>query len=298
MTEFSSRPIDPPSEDVVFPYRRVWPSIALETGIPFALALILTFVGDDLLREGRIRLVATLVIATVPALVWVVVSWLRERTVSEPRDRLLTVAIICALCANAIGIPLLNNALAVQEWLSLGTTLERIIGYTFTFGAVQEVLKYVVLRYAVWETLYRTRLDAIAYGVAAAMGYATMQNVVFVLANNPPLSVAADRTFATLVLHIISSVIVAYGMAEARLSRQPSPFLLVSTVVLGSSLVGLATPLRVGLVNAAVLARPIAATRPIRGLLFSAVLLIAISVAMAFLFNVAERQAREAMTEA
>lgn len=298
MTALDPRLLIPPQEEEeVYPYRRVWRSLILEVGVVFGASIAL-YAAVDIFRlelPQPIRFVVSILIALAPLFVWLVWSWHPERSVPQPRQRLLAVVVITMLAANAVGIPLVEDFFQVERWLPLSSAINRIIGYTFTVGVVQETLKYLVLRYVVWDEHLRIRLDSVAYSVACAVGYATVLNLRFVLTDMPALDVIAVRAFETYVLQIAASIVVAYGLSEVRFSS-PTPIFLTLTLALAAAIVGAAVPLRAGLVNAAI-AVPISAPKPLLGLGFGLALVAASLLAVSFLFTYAERRAAEAARE-
>ena len=298
MTPLDPRLLIPPQEEEeVYPYRRVWRSIIWESGIIFAITIalyvVVIFFGIQI--PPSFQPVTALAVALIPALAWVMLSWRPEQRVPQPRQRLFAVAVITALAANAVGIPVVESLFQVKRWLPLSSAINRIVGYTFTVGLVQEFIKYIVLRYTVWDGHLRVRLDTAAYSAACAVGYATVLNLQFVLLNAPPVDVAAARMFEIYTLNLAAGIIVAYGLSEVRFGY-PSPILLALTIMLASIVVGVAIPIRSGLV-AASLSLPVSATKPLLGLGFSLALLVASLVVVSFLFANAERRATEAMAE-
>ena len=304
MTTFDPSLLTPPrEEEEIYPYRRVWRSIAVETGILLTLALVLFILVNylDFQLPAPVRTAFNLTLALTPLALWLGLSWWPERFVLQPRQRLLTVMVVSALAANAVGLPLVNNVFQVDRWLPLSSAITRIVGYTFTVGIVQEMLKYLVIRYMVWPDQFRVRLDAVAYAAASAVGYATVLNLDFVLSGAPPPDAAAIRIFGTVALQIVTSAVVGYGLAEVCFSR-PSPFLLTITVALAAFMTGLAIPIRAGLVNAtlsldALGANPFlntSAPRPLQGLGFSIALLVGPLLVLSFLFSSAEQREHEA----
>lgn len=266
-----------------------------------AVALFVVFNVLSVQLSASLRMPVNVGLVLMPVGLWLALSWWPERFALQPRQRLLTVMIVSALAANAIGIPLINDFLQVGRWLPLSSAIARIIGYTFTVGIVQEMLKYLVVRYTVWPEQFRNRLDGVAYGAASAIGYATVLNLHFVLSNPASPDVTANRIFSNLALHLVTSLVVGYGLAEVRFS-QPSPFLVTLSIALAAFITGIAIPIRAGLVNASLsldvnATNPLlntSATKPLQGLVFSLALLIALSLALAFLFNSAEQREREA----
>jgi RsiW-degrading membrane proteinase PrsW (M82 family) len=298
VVSFDPRLLTPPTEEEeIYPYRRAWRSVILENGILLAVVVIVvilfSFIGIRL--PSFLTSALSIALALFPVLLWFIFSWWAERFVPRPRERLIAVFLVSALIANAIGIPLVNDFFRVDEWLPLASAVNRIIGHTFTTGIVQEMLKYLVIRYLVWPDFFRDRWDGVAYGATSALGYATVLNLQYVLTTTPTLDTAAIRIFDTIAVQVVCSILVGYGLSELKFSH-PIPILPAVTVGLAALINGVALPFRAGLVNAA-LTQGISTTSPIRALGFSIGIFVAISFLTAFLFNTAERQAREAIAD-
>lgn len=295
---YDARLITPPKEEEeVYPYRRVWRSIVFVYGalllLSFAFFVLVNFVGVTF--PEQIRWPMSLGFALLPALFWGVSALLPERFVNKPRQDQLKVFVITALAANAIGVPFVDQVMRVEEWLPLAGAIDRIVGYTFAIGIVQEFLKYLALRYTVWPDQFRVRIDGLAYAEASAAGYALILNLHYVFNNVASPDVIIARIFATSALHLVTSAIMAYGLSETRFSR-PLPILLPVTLFLAALVTGLSIPLRAGLVNAN-LEITISTVSPLLGLLFSTALLIGPLVVIAFLMNTASRRVVEADME-
>ncbi len=287
------RTLQPRPEEEVYPYRRVWRSIVIENGILVGVVLALVFIPSFLgirIPKG-LQQPTNILLALLPAILWMIFSRLQERRAIQPRKGLLSVAIVSALVANAVGIPLVKDFLKIDEWLSLSSAIDRIIGYTLTVGMIQELLKYLVIRYVAWPGQFRIRLDGVAFAVASAIGYATVQNLHFAIDYNIAVDSMAQRLLITMAMHIGASVIISYGLAELRFGT-PSPFMMPFLLGVGAFIVGIAIPVRAGLVNAGFSLNG-AFTRPIFGLGFSLVLLVAPIALMAWLYDNAERREQE-----
>lgn len=295
MTSYNPRLIIPPrEEEEIYPYRRAWRSVFIESGILMGMLLIFfvafNFLGINLAGDSLIAV--NLILAISPTLLWVIFSRVPENNVFEPRRRLLTIFTVTALVANAVGIPLLNNVFQPDDWLPLQSALNRIVGYTVTIGILQEFLKYLVLRYIVWPDYYRVRTDAIAYGAATAIAYAMVVNLNYVL-NNPTAApdVVMLRVFANTAMQIVGSIVIAFGLSETRFNSALSFFLPIM-LVLAASLTGIAIPMRAQFMNAG-LGLTLSAQREIFGLIFSILFYIAPMAVMFFLFNITERREQE-----
>lgn len=235
---------------------------------------------------------ANIVLVATPLLLWLIFSLLAERRALLPRLRLVECLVLSALVANAIGVPLINEIFQLDRWLPLESVFGRILGYTFTFGITQELLKYLVVRLLTWEQI-GTREDALAYTLAAALGYVMVLNVRFLLATDASLLMTATTVFGTLAASVSASIIVSYGLAEMRLAR-PSPFLMTITLALSALIQGAIVSLRAGIVNAGF---SIEGSSPsfILGIVVSGALLLATTLLFAFFYRTAERRERESV---
>jgi len=229
--------------------------------------------------------------AVVPTSLWIIISYWGELRAPQPRERLFTVVVLSALAANAIGVPLLERALAVDQWLSTSSAATRILGYALTTGITQEFLKYIVIRYSVWPRCFRTRTDGIAYGFAAGIGYATVLNLNYAFTTiADPASIALRVSEFTL-MQVSISTIMGYALAELKLSSAASIFWLPGSLLLASVLTGLGITFRGGLVVSAVSDRSNASI-PLQGLGAALFLAFALLASFYFLINNADERAR------
>src|SRR5690606_31017121 len=102
-----------------------------------------------------------LAMSLLPVGLWLIFSWWRERSVPQPRQNLMAVAVISGLAANAISLPLIEQIFQPSRWLPLESALNRIIGYAFTVGLVQAVTLYLTMRFTIWPNQMRIRLDGV-----------------------------------------------------------------------------------------------------------------------------------------
>ncbi len=281
----------PREEEEVYPYRPVWGSVIIEMSLLFGLSMASFVVGGILEPPTAIGPIVNLLLALSPLILWGFFSYLREQSVPRPRTRLLAVSVISALVANAITIPILSY-FQFEKWLSLLETVDHVIGYTLTIGIVFEFSKYVVLRLIIWPEHIRIRTDAIAYSLAAAIGYVTVINLHFIDQAEISFDLVAARVFANTVFQTAGSMLIAYGLAEGRFNRR-SLFLVPSTLLLAALMHGLGVTARGGVVNAN-FTLGIAATRPLFGMMVVFVLIASVLAICIIIFAAAERREREA----
>ncbi len=292
MAAFNSRLLTPPSEEEeVQLYRDPWRSIIREmialTSVTVILFVLVNYIGLRIPEQWAGP--ANLAIVLFPVASWGFFSLMTEARVPQPRRALLAVFIVTALAANAIAYPFIEQYLDVDRWLSLASAIQRIIGYTFTIGIIQEVLKYLIVRWMTWDEHLRTRADAFAYATTSALAYATVFNLHFIGTGTPTVDVTAAMVFGTITGHLVASSIVSYGLAESKLS-DANMFVLPVSLGVAAFVIGASLPVRAGLVNASISLQNLAFTvpRPLFGLVFSIVLVVVGLSMVAFFYRTAE----------
>jgi hypothetical protein len=291
------RLIAPPVEEQpIYPYARVWRSLAL-FGVSLFVVTLVMWTLDAFVLDIERTLYAPIAIsiALIPAGLWALFALLPERGALEPRRGLIAVFAVSALVANGITLPVIEGVLQIERWLPLADLVTRIIGYTIGVGVAHEISKYLVVRLLTWDSLLRARMDSIAYVTAAAVGYATALNLVTALRDPAAPAASAFAVFGTIAFSLAPSLIVGYGFGEARFSN-PNAFLLIISFAMAALIFGVATVLRSNLVNAGfVLAEQVqtSAPSPIFGLAISVVLLLGMSIVVASLITSAERREAE-----
>ncbi len=284
--------VPPREEEEAYPYRRVWPSIILETGLVFSVTLIVfityNFIGvrfpDSIARLVNIG------IAVFPAIIWTIISLWRETRAVEPRTGLAISFVISVLAAYFARYTVIVP-LAPESYLSLVGSIERILGYAFTVGAVQEGTKYLILRYVTRVNDQRIRSDSLAYAVPIAIGH-----VVTMMLTMPNLSiissdVLAAQMFHTYSLHLIGGLIVAYGIAALRFDGR-SLLVLPISVLLATVFNGFVSSVRTEFLNAG-FTLGLTAPRLLIGFLFTLGIVIGGLSIILFVTNAAERREQE-----
>lgn len=284
-----------PDEDVApHPYRRVWRSLAAEVGALAALtgAVFVAISIAGLALPDALQDVARLLAGLAPLGLWLVFSVWAERRAPQPRAGLIMVAVVTALAANAVTIPFIEQVLQPQAWLSHTSAITRIVGYTLSVGVTTEFTKYLVVRYSIWPARIETRMDGLAYAIAASIGFVTVWNLRAVFGPQETLDALAIVVFDTTITGLAGGLVIGYGLSEMALG-QPSPFIGPLSLALAALVHGLAIPLRTGLVNASFSLGGGSALL-ILGVGISAGLIVAVASVVSFLFTSSERREREA----
>ncbi|GAB4410868.1 MAG: hypothetical protein Kow00106_04890 [Anaerolineae bacterium] len=203
-----------------YPYRRVWRTAWLEVTALFLVAFALYALSiAGIVAAQPAPVPGRAVIAALPALLWLVISYRGERRAIQPRPALLRVMILGALVASGVAFPLEDHLFQPERWLPGLDFFGRLLGYATTVGFAAEFLKYLVLRYSVWPQHINQRLDGVAYGLAVSVGFATVFCLRFALFTEATLSATALRVASIALPHLATGAIVGFFLAELWVGR-------------------------------------------------------------------------------
>jgi RsiW-degrading membrane proteinase PrsW (M82 family) len=193
---------------------------------------------------GWALFVIGLVLALIPALIWLFFFYQQDRLEPEPKGYVLGVFILGALLAQGIGIPLLQDVFGVSRWLSINTWVN-LLGSILVIGFTQEFLKYAAVRYSIYPSReFDERADGVVYGTAAGLGYATMLNINYIVASGGVnLQAGVIRIVVTALAQASFAGLSGYFLGRAKFEDEPV-WWLPSGVALAAVLNGLFTYLR------------------------------------------------------
>jgi len=176
-----------------------------------------------------------LVLAGVPAALWLGFFYLQDRHEPEPKDFVIGVFCIGAL----IAAPLSQFAIYQlappeplgQQGLS-PFSVDRIVHATLVIGLAQELCKYVVVRYTIYSSQeFDEPMDGVVYMMAAGTGFAVWENYHRFqdLGHAVVLSNGAAMAVVTTLAHASFAGVLGYTMGRAKFTRRTP---LVRTVLL------------------------------------------------------------------
>ncbi|MBL1434308.1 PrsW family intramembrane metalloprotease [Candidatus Wolfebacteria bacterium] len=146
-----------------------------------------------------------------PALVWLY-FWLKEDARCPEPKHLIFLAFVAGMIAVPLVIPFQKFALAHYGEISLMTI--------FAWAAVEELMKYGVVAVAIlWRKAVNEPIDAMIYMVTAALGFAALENTLFLLSpiadgNLIDSFITGNLRFlGSTLLHLFASAIVGFAMA-------------------------------------------------------------------------------------
>ncbi|MFL5353411.1 PrsW family intramembrane metalloprotease [Archangium sp.] len=154
--------------------------------------------------------------ALVPSLLLLWYIYARDRN-PEPRGLLLKTFLLgAAICAPvvpvAMGLESLGKGWEVGVW---GTALVQ----AFLGAAIpEEGFKYLVLRRFVWsKPAFDEPLDGVVYGATASLGFATLENILYV--GDGGLEVAVLRALTAVPQHAFTGIIMGAFLGRARFAQ-------------------------------------------------------------------------------
>jgi len=272
----------------------VWRRLSVQVVILIAALLLIVLTGEFLQPrfDAQIERILSLALVPLPVILWLYVSVLPEYRVARPRRRLIGVAVISALTASAIGLPIVQDFFRVQEWLPLQSVFARVLGYTLTAGIVDAGLKFVVLRYLIYPQGLRVRGDAVAYAFASAVGYSGFLSLALIWQLEPTWDTAAIYLLSNFTIQLASSMFIVLGIVESYFS-DAYPLVLPINVLVAALSTGLITALVGGFMSGP-LSTAGNTDRPLFAFAMLVVSLVVTLGVVYFLYSNSERREREA----
>ncbi|MEX1171836.1 MAG: PrsW family glutamic-type intramembrane protease [Chloroflexota bacterium] len=245
------------------------------------------FAIDELVRPrftGTALTLIGLVLAVVPAVIWLAFFYRRDRLEPEPRTMVLGEFVLGLLVATAIAIPIVEQAFDVGSWL-FASPLVHLAGGILIVGIVQEGLKYLTVRLSVYGSReFDERTDGIIYGTAVGLGFATALNVAFVVeSGGVDLGTGAIRIVLTSLAHASFGGVIGYFLGRQKFESRPI-WWVPAGVALAATFNGIFFFLR-STVGRGTIEDPLQAVAPWIGLLLAAVIAAVITAVLSALIR-------------
>ncbi len=160
--------------------------------------------------------------AAAPSLFWLWLFYRRDRWEPEPKALVLKVFVAGALSA-------------LPAWLLqtfLPGPVHPLYDMLVRVALVEEACKLIpVILVATRTRQMNEPMDGIIYAVAAALGFATVENVLYGLWLGPAILVA--RAFTSTLAHVALSGLVGYQIGRWRMGGSPARILVAFLAVVG-----------------------------------------------------------------
>jgi len=239
---------------------------------------------------GNSLIVAGSVLAIVPAILWLAVFYIQDVREPEPKQLVFGVFILGIIVAKAVGIPLVEDVFHVSDWISAGT-MYNILGSILIVGFVHQFLVYATVRYSIYNAdEFDERMDGIVYAVAAALGYATLLNIQYVVqSGGVDLTAGVIRITVTAMALASFGGLLGYFLGRCKFEDEPA-WWMPAGLILAAVLDGLFTYLR-GEITTTAVGLQGGGYNPWPGLVLGTVVAIA---TFAFLFYLIQRLQKRA----
>lgn len=129
------------------------------------------------------RLIVALLLAIIPALLWLGLFYSQDRLEPEPHNYVLGLLVLGALLGGAVEQPLLRDVFQVQRWAEPGS-INYLLSDILLNGVLTASLVYAGVRFTVMPLAeFDERIDGIVYGTAVALGMGIAANLTYIVAN-------------------------------------------------------------------------------------------------------------------
>ena len=161
----------------------------------------------------------TLAVAAAPSLFLLTFFYLKDRYEREPlRHILLEFGLGLYAMIAAQGMATTAESWLAPDWLRAGGEPARLVDAFVLSGFVEELAKWVVLLAAVyhWDE-FDEPLDGVVYGVTVALGFATLENFLYVARLG--LGVAWERALFAVPAHALFGATMGYYAGRVKFER-------------------------------------------------------------------------------
>lgn len=160
-----------------------------------------------------------ILLAVAPGVALVIFILLNDRYDREPAKLLIKVFVLGML----VTLPTIVVEMIGQYFNIFSGLLGKAVEAFIVVGLSEEFFKRrVVLRYAYYHPAFNEKLDGIVYCSLAALGFATLENIFYVIsyyANQPELWIT--RALVSVPVHMLLGIIMGYYLSLAKYCRDP-----------------------------------------------------------------------------
>ena len=205
------------------PHSGFWRATLLQIVGIAALAALIAF-GAGFLGplSGTGLLVAGVLLAVIPSLLWLIFFYQQDRLEPEPKQMVAAVFLLAALLTDVFARRVINEWFQLSSWAPY-SDVTSLLASILIVGATYQAIVYLVVRLLVYNTEeFDERMDGIVYGTVAGLGTAMMTNLYFVLSNGGvALGPGVISTVTTALAAASFGGLQGWFMAEAKFAHRP-----------------------------------------------------------------------------
>ena len=155
----------------------------------------------------------TFIAALLPVILLLFFIYRKDKYQPEPLGKLLWTFFVGCLSV----VP----ASVMEMVLSIFTPTEPVLGAFFTgyvvAGFSEELCKFALLMWVVWRSPHFDEyFDGIVYAVYLSLGFACVENVMYVVGSTDAMAIALSRGLLAVPAHFLFAVIMGYHLSLAR----------------------------------------------------------------------------------
>jgi RsiW-degrading membrane proteinase PrsW (M82 family) len=165
---------------------------------------------------------ALLLLAIVPGLALLVFFYFRDRYKKEPLGTIFLAFLLGAF----VTLPASAGSAFFQRltgWLTPGASIFRtLLGTFLIIGLIEEGWKFFVVRfYCYHRPEFDEPYDGIMYATAVALGFATLENIIYIFSPGVlgPVRIGILRAFMAVPSHAFYGVLMGFFLGEAKFAR-------------------------------------------------------------------------------
>lgn len=152
-----------------------------------------------------------LAIAPVVAVIWFIYH--KDKYEHEPW-RYLVLAYVFGLACAAV-VPFITGKIQWLPELYSDTQMEVFLTAFVVIALVEEFMKFIILRGIFFNrSVFNEPIDGIVYGVMIGMGFATLENLYFVMDGGWKVGIL--RMFTAIPAHAVFGVVMGYYVGKAK----------------------------------------------------------------------------------
>lgn len=178
---------------------------------------ICTFLAGAMMEDmGDATLPASIVIGCLPALALILYIYRIDRIEPEPVGLIVRLAVFGALVAFPVILVELLLDSALLAVIPDATSLLYLIPENFLAVAlVEEIGKYLVVRKLTWKhPAFGFRFDGVVYSAMAALGFAALENVMYILMYG--YATGLSRAVTSIPGHCMYGIYIGYYYGQAK----------------------------------------------------------------------------------
>jgi RsiW-degrading membrane proteinase PrsW (M82 family) len=157
-------------------------------------------------------------LAVAPSMIIIIYIYIKDKFEREPWHMLLKSFFLGATASIGLTFVLGTTLNALLPPLDANSISDMLIKAFLVVALVEEFSKYIVVRYfAQRDKEFDEPFDGIVYAVMVSMGFATLENVMYVFVYGFETGVL--RAFTAVPAHATFAILMGYYMGKAKFSR-------------------------------------------------------------------------------